>query len=372
MKIAIYVLSWRGVKLAIQLQKLAWPGVELEIFAHEKWFVADVEANWHQLSFGDCLAENFSKFDAHICIMALGIVVRHLAPLLVHKTVDPAVIVMDELGKFAISAVAGHLGGATVLTEKIAQILEAQAVITTASDGLGRLVPDSYSQMRGWQLEYPAGLIPVNSAIVNDQDCYLYIEPDLTSAVIPWGQSYQLDYAGKTLNFRAVWPLEQWPGLEPAILMTHRLLAGDLTQSVLIRPRNLVVGVGCKRGTSAKDILTAIYRVFQEFDLSVSSLFCLGSIDLKADEIGLLQAAEELQTEIKFVDRQAIASSDLVYTHSDFVKKTVGVGGVCEPVAMILAKRKKLIVPRQARGGITIAVAQMFIDLTGENSTLSV
>ena len=121
MKIAIYVLSCRS-QTGDSTAEASWPGVELEIFAHEKWFVADVEANWHQLSFGDCLAENFSKFDAHICIMALGIVVRHLAPLLVHKTVDPAVIVMDELGKFAISAVAGHLEEPS-LTAKIAQIL---------------------------------------------------------------------------------------------------------------------------------------------------------------------------------------------------------------------------------------------------------
>ena len=370
MKIAVYALSRRGIELAEKLQKLEWPGVELQIFAHEKWFVPDLDANWHQLSFGESLTENFRKFDAHICVMALGIVVRHLAPLLAHKTVDPAIVVMDELGQFAISVVAGHLGGANHLAEELAQKLGAQAVITTASDGLGRLTPDSYSQMRGWQLEHPAGLTPVNSAIVNDQDCYLYIERDLTKADLPWGRPYQLNYAGKTLDFRMVFPLEKWPGFEPAILLTSRLLSSERSQSVLIRPRNLVVGVGCKRGTSAEEILAAIRRVFQDFGLSLFSLLYLGSIDLKADEGGLLQAAQELQTEIKFVDRATIASRDLVYTHSDFVKKTVGVGGVCEPVAMILAKQKELIVPRQAQGGITIAVAQMQIDLEGENSTL--
>lgn len=363
MKIALYALSRRGVELAVKLQKLAWPGVEMEIFAHEKWFIPDHNVHWHKLRFKESLSHIFPKYDAHICIMALGIVIRELTPLLRHKTVDPAVVVVDELGRFAISVLSGHLGGANGLAETLAERIGAQAVITTASDGLRRLTPDSYSQLRGWKLEYPQGLIAVNSAIVNDQKCYLYVDRDLTVTTLPWGEHYPIHHGGKTLDVSAVYPLEQWPGPKPAIIFSAKQISGDLSETVVVRPRNLIVGVGCKRGTSKEEIINAIDCVFRDFGLSISSILCLGSIDLKADEIGLIQAAQELQTELIFVDRTTINESDLIYTHSDFVKKTVGVGGVCEPVAMILAGRTGLLVPRQAQRGITIAIAQKRINL---------
>lgn len=359
MRIAVYALSKRGVRLAADLQDLDWAGVELELecFAHQKWFHPNGDFNWHNHQFKHVFAENFDKYDAHICIMALGIVVRELAPLVRNKTVDPAVVVIDELGQFAISVIAGHLGGANILAEEVAMRIGAQPVITTASDGLRRLTPDSYGPLRGWKIENPEGLIAVNSAIVNDQELYLYVGEDL-SAPVSWGDAYQISHGDKTLDFGAVHPLDKWPGLEPAVIVSNRVISVCTSQVVVLRPNNLVVGVGCKRGTSSQTILEAIHHVFREFGFSMASLCCLGSIDLKSDETGLLKASRELQVEALFVSREAIAQSGLDYKHSDFVKKTVGVGGVCEPVAMILAQTKELLVPRQVMSGITIAVAQ--------------
>lgn len=127
-KLAIIAVTERGRDLAITLTKT----VAATIFVPEKHCTE--QTNSLTPDFGTAMREIFTKYQALICIMATGIAVRTLAPVIEDKLSDPAVLVMDEHGKFIISLLSGHVGGANELTERIATITGGAAVITTATD----------------------------------------------------------------------------------------------------------------------------------------------------------------------------------------------------------------------------------------------
>lgn len=366
-RVAVYALTQRGLRLALRLKESiancslefsASGKVEVDVFAPRKFEIAGVSCHWHGESFQAALAEGFSSYAAHVCIMALGIVVRTVAPLLRHKSVDPAVVVLDESGRFAISTVSGHLGGANTLATDIGQMIGAVPVITTASDSLSRLTPDVWARLEGWRLENPEGLVSVNAAIVNDESVYLYVDPPLMEQ-LGVARSGLVARRGLMVDFAGVYSSSWLPIRLPAVFVTSRIVeqAPD-DRTVILRPNNLVVGIGCIRGVTGDRILDAIRSVFDEYHLSLGAIQWIASVDLKHDEEGIHRAAATLEAQTVFVDREDIRNSGLQYHFSAFVEKTIGVGGVCEPAAMMVAHTQKLLVSRQIRQGVTVAVAE--------------
>lgn len=162
-KIAIYVLTETGSETATKLAaELNASGLFLPVK-----FQTKVKAEYFGPGeFTSILEENWTKFDAHIFIMATGIVVRKIAGLLKDKTVDPAVVVCDEKGQFAISLLSGHIGGANRLAREIAVILKGQAVITTATDVQGIMAFDELAAIQGWQIKNPENIKLLNSLLL--------------------------------------------------------------------------------------------------------------------------------------------------------------------------------------------------------------
>ncbi len=244
MKVAILAITERGNKTA---QELALSLEECRVY-----FLPEPRALKKKVE------KIFNQFEGFVFIMALGIVIRVIAPLIKNKYVDPAVVVVDDCGRVAISALSGHEGGANRLALQVASILGCDPVITTASE------------------------------------------------------------AGK----------------------------------------NLIIGLGCRKGTRQEEILDAIDQALKQGECSKDEVQCVATIDLKGSEPGLKEACLTLGIPLRTIPFDLVKRFSGTYQRSAFVKEKIGVEGVCEPCALLGGRRTKLIVPKTKRGSVCVAVAR--------------
>lgn len=291
-------------------------------------------------AFKETVREAFWRYRAFVFVMATGIVVRTIAPLLESKYTDPAVVVVDETGKFAVSLVAGHLGGANELARRVAVILDGTAVITTATDVEGKPAVDILAGQLNC-VPFPCNMVKyVNRALAE----------------------------GESVCLKSRWPLprEAVKGFntsKPASEGNWQVVVDSAPQEVVnkslyLLPRNLVIGVGCRRGTPGELILEAVEKVLADIPGGKSRIKALASIDIKKNEAGIKYAAKYYGVPLQIISRGAIEELEGVFEESEFVKKTVGVGGVCEPAAIIASNRGKVIIPKRKIKSVTVAVAE--------------
>ena len=252
------------------------------------------------------VAEIFNKFDAIIFICATGIAVRMIAPHIKNKLTDPAIIVIDELGKNVISLLSGHIGGANNLTIDIAEKISANPVITTATDVEQKISADTFANNFGLIPEDKNMIKKINSAILNGEEIFI--------------------------------------------------MAGDCKMKLLAR--NLIAGIGCRRGVSSEKIFDALKKSCAEINQPVERIKILASVDIKSDEIGLLECAEKISCAIKFFSVAELQAKITEYKliESEFVKKNIGVGNVCEAAALCCVENGKFALTKKIFDGVTIAL----------------
>ncbi len=322
MKIGIVAITLGGRELADKLAALLEDATTLEKKPGEKIAVT-IGANWHQ-------------YDAFICIMAAGIVVRAIAPLLADKLTDPCVIVLDEKGRHAISLLSGHVGGGNGLAEKAAGLLGGTAVITTASDTLDLVALDLWAQEQQLVAPNRKVLTSLSTLLVNQGQLSLYADVEISS--LPSGLQ-QVNEARRA-----------------DFIVSH--LTGSTHTSPVFRPRNLVVGIGCNRGTPVHEFEDALNELFNALHLSKASIRNLASIDKKNDETGLLQLAEKNCWQIDFFDSKTInGQTNLEISFAAL--KAVGAIGVAEPSALLSAQSNHLLSRKRKWKNVTMAVAQV-------------
>lgn len=341
-QIAAWVLTPGALELACRLRR--WR--PLTIFCSRR--LAD-QGLPEELGFqpfdrlGRAVAENFNRFGGHIFFMAAGIVVRVIAPCLQDKTCDPAVVVVDERGRFAISLAAGHIGGANRLARQVADQLGATAVITTATDVNGKPAIDVLAQERGLKIENPAAIKAVNMALLTGSAFKIHD---------PFG--FLGDALSQCVHENAD-PLADRS--DPHVYVDDRRTA--LPAHVLVlRPPLLVAGIGCNRHTAKEEIRDLLQQALDRHELATDSLFALASIDLKADEPGLLALAAELNVPMRFYTRTELNQVRHVPNPSDMVAKHTGAQSVCEAAAILAANQGALIVPKQKSRNATVAIAR--------------
>ncbi len=269
-----------------------------------------------------------------VCIMATGIVIRTLAPLLKDKVSDPAVVVCDEKGRFAISLLSGHLGGGNVLAEQVAEILGGRAVITTASDVLGRTALDLWARDLDLVVPDREGLTRAMGKLVNSGRVRVYSEvvlPELPEDLVAVNRPEQADLA---VTFRT--------NLQ--------------TGAALLHPKNLVAGIGCNRNTPEPEIAQALAEACGSNHLAPASIERLASIDLKSDEPGLLAFAQNQGYELEFFHRDQLNAVEGV-SSSAAVLKATGAKGVAEPAAVLAAGGGPLLVAKMKWPNVTVAIA---------------
>ncbi|MFA5353658.1 MAG: cobalamin biosynthesis protein [Thermodesulfovibrionales bacterium] len=291
------------------------------------------------------LTEIWERHKNLIFIMATGIVVRSIAPLLKSKKADPAVVVLDERGRFAISLLSGHLGGANELSQKIAHYLNVEkgtisppyshAVITTSSDINGLPSLDLWAEENRLVID-DWGLLPkVMTRFINKGVLKIYMEG-----------RYDLPE-----EFIAVEGTEE---ADVIVSRSTRLPGGD--GRLYLRPRDLVVGIGCNSGTSGKEIEEVVRKALNDNHFAFAAIDSLATVDKKGNEPGLRSFAERNSFSLITFPPEELNSVEGM-ERSDTVFRATGAYAVSEPAAILASGKGQLLIPKVKSGNVTVAVA---------------
>ncbi|MBP0004770.1 MAG: precorrin-3B C(17)-methyltransferase [Cyanobacteria bacterium SBC] len=297
----------------------------------------------------DALPKLWQTHDRLLFVLAVGAVVRLIAPLLQDKTRDPGVVVVDETGKFVISLSGGHLGGADELARQVAACLDVEPIITTASEGQNLPAVDLLGKPYGWQ-RGGGDWLGVAKAMTRNQS----IAVKQTCGFREIWQGRNIEFDGEMLH----------PGEPPqACLWISDELPPEMTiPCAAWHPRTLWVGIGCERNTEMGLLEEALKQSLKARNLALESIAGFASLELKRDERGLLELAEKFQVPLKFYTAEELAKIP-VPNPSEIVKNAVGTPSVSEAAAidaggdgttLILEKR----VFRDDRGACTISIAR--------------
>ncbi|MBI5847586.1 MAG: precorrin-3B C(17)-methyltransferase [Nitrospirae bacterium] len=272
-----------------------------------------------------------------VFIMATGIVIRTIAPYMKDKKTDPAVVVMDEKGQYVISLLSGHLGGANEKAKEIAAFLGGEAVITTASDLNNLPSLDLWAEANDFAIENWDMLSKAATKLLNKGSISVFSEAEVD---LPQAFLHTEDPAAADM------------------IISHVLFAADRKrQALYVRPKDLVVGIGCNSGTSALEIESAVRKALAEHTLSFFSLHSIATIDIKKNEPGLILFAEKYRLDLRIFSADALnAVKDIAF--SPAAKKATGAQAVAEPSAFLAAGGGQLLIHKQKIGNVTVAVAK--------------
>ncbi len=288
------------------------------------------------------------EYGSIICIMGCGIAVRMVSPLLEDKIVDPAVVVIDQDGRFAISLVSGHIGGANDLARKVAPITGGQPVITTASDLQDKPAIDLAAMRAGLKIENRGILSRIAAAILDEEPLWIFDQDEILLKHLPADHGFKVVSSGRDLGaLRA--------GLG---IWVSELVVPPGVKCLKLRPLNLVIGVGCNRGTSSEEIIGFVSKKLKENGLTPISIRNFASLDIKSDEPGLIDAALAFGRSIQFCQLKDIEGIP-VPSPSETVARHIGAVSVCEASALWSARTQQLLVPKRKLGNCTLAIAKV-------------
>ncbi|MBC1403593.1 cobalt-precorrin 5A hydrolase [Listeria welshimeri] len=331
-KLAIIAVTKRGRDLAITLTKK----IPATIFVPEKHQNEDTLALTP--NFGTAMREIFTQYQALICIMATGIAVRTLAPVIRDKLSDPAVLVMDEYGQFIISLLSGHVGGANELTEQIAEFTGGVSVITTATDCSNVAAIDNIAkEINGYLPEFKTTTKRINGLLAAGKEVSLRLDEPL-----------DIDTRGFTNK-----------EVSPQIyISTKNNLPTTGVERIQLIPKQFVLGVGCKKGISLDIIDTAFTHFCEQENIHPRAFQEIHSITLKAEEAAILHLAKKWGIEFIVHPAEELQTVAEKYPTSAFVQKTVQVGNVALSSADI-GSNGNVITSRFAENGVTFAAGKL-------------
>ena len=288
------------------------------------------------------LAYLWSRYDGIICVMAAGIVVRSIAPLIEDKRYDPCVLVTDQHGKYVVSLLSGHLGGGNELAQKVAGVTGGVPVITTASDNLGKVALDLWAQRNNLLVTDREKLTRLTTRLINGRTIRVYSEHPVEKLAANMKSVEDVDEADLIISIHS----QSNPGPLHCV------------------PASLYIGVGCNRGTPAADIAVSFRELCESFNIHPGAFCGLATIDVKNDEAGITEFGEEKDLIISYFSRDELNGVDNV-SYSAAAMKAVGAKGVAEPAAILAACKNKrpgkLIIAKQKWKDVTMAVAQRII-----------
>jgi len=296
----------------------------------------------------DSLPENvavvFHSYGGHVFVAACGIVVRAVAPLLKGKASDPAVVVMDQNGRHAVSLLSGHLGGANDLARRAAAFTGGEAVITTATDSAGLPSLDLLARDSGLFIENIGAVKTVNAGLLEGRTVQVF-DPESRLSV-PSRHCELFEWVAA--------PHHLEPD-RPRVAVTWR--SSPLPEGCLVlRPRVVVAGVGCRKGAPTGDIVDAVLQACRMKSAAPGSLAALASIEAKRGEPGLLEAARQLGVETIFYPAERLGAVKAP-NPSQAALKHMGVESVCEAAAMLAGGTDKLLLPKIKTSNVTVALA---------------
>lgn len=291
-----------------------------------------------------------------IFIGACGIAVRSIAPYIVGKKTDPAVLVIDECGKFVIALLSGHLGGANELALRCAGYLKAVPVVTTATDLHSRFAVDVFAKKNGCAIFHMKAAKEASAALLAGENVGFYSEfpwdGELPEGLVLCGKDGRPSAAANPENGE-----KAGEAPETGIAVTIHRGCLPFKNTVHVVPPAAVLGMGCRRGKDAASIQKAAEECLKESDVYREALGAIASIDLKKEEVGLLSLAEAWQLPFLTFTEEELKAVQGEFTPSQFVKKITGVENVCERSAVLGCGQGTLIRKKTGRDGVTTALA---------------
>jgi cobalt-precorrin 5A hydrolase / precorrin-3B C17-methyltransferase len=348
--IAVVAATRAGARLGAEIVA----GIDhAELHVAERWSVEVELGVTFSEPLSGRLASLFPRVEGLVVVLALGATVRLISPLLSSKRDDPAVVVVDEAGRTAVSVVGGHGAGANALAERIADTIGGAPVVTTASDVQGLPAVDLIGREHGWTIEAdPATVTRLSAAVVNGETVSVYQdagEADVTSSLPDaWLRAESLE--------------ELADAGSPALVISDRVLdkrwEAYRDRWVVYRPRTLVLGVGCSLGTTADELETLARETLANAHLAWASLATIATIDRRVNEPGVLELARRVAVPVRGFPAGQLARRTDIPSPSADVERHVGTPGVCEPAALIASEGGELIVSKRKSSRVTVAVAR--------------
>jgi len=377
-KTAVIAISRNGSALARRLS--ASLGEESTLFLDRRFMDAGDNATAFDLPVRPLVETAFDEFQRLVLFMPVGAAVRLLAPRLAHKHHDPAVVCVDDAGRFAVSLLSGHVGGADELTRQVASILGGEAVITSASHVSETLAVDLLGKEFGWKLTSPSTAVTrVSAAVINGDPIGVFQSAGETG----WWPE------GRPLPEN----IQVFPSLEvlassscaAALLITDETIPDALEamessgkKVVVYRPRSLVVGMGCRKGAPVEELEQLLVGAFQRSGLARESIACISTAEIKRDEPGILQLAEKYGVAVLCYGADELngmfqeggnppnatlrnggeSPALLPRDPASAPYRLLGVWGVSEPAALLASGAAELLVAKEKSARATIAVAR--------------
>ena len=277
--------------------------------------------------------EHFNNEQALIFVGACGIAVRAIAPFIRSKAEDPAVIVIDEKGTNIIPILSGHIGNANLLSIYLSEKMNANAVITTATDINGITAIDSWAVENGMVIKNKAAIKAVSAKALEGET--IRIKSDIAIRdVLPEGTVLCDESEDVYISYKNI----ECSGL-------------------IIIPKVLTVGIGCRRGKSAEELESFVEEIFSQNGLETAAIKNIASIDIKKNESGIISLAEKYGAEMKFYSSDELNAAAGEFSSSAFVKEVTGTDNVCERSAYLGSGGGEMLAPKRAGNGITLAIA---------------
>lgn len=322
MKTAVLCFSPQGAALA------------KEYFSEADLFGKDFQRPAKKEDFGSI----FSGYDRIVFIGAAGIAVRYMAPFVEDKRKDPAVVVIDPMGRYVIPILSGHLGGGNGYAVKLAKAMGAEAVLTTASDSLGFEAIDVFAQKENYAFEDMVAMKEVAAAMVAGREIPWYSEED----ALP---SYP--------HIKRVASIEAADVKEGVVVTTKDV---EIKRGLQLVPRRIHLGIGSKKNTDPEALVALIKKTLKTYAIHPMALSAIHTIDIKKEEAAILYAAKQLNLPLKIYTAEELSKNDDRCSGSDFVKATVGVSSVSCTAAFMGGE--EMIAEKIAEAGLTLSITK--------------
>lgn len=322
MKIACLTFTLNGEKIGSKIKEK----INADIYVYKR---QDYEDNLK-----DFCKNVFSTFDGIIFISSTGIAVRLIAPFIKDKIHDPAVVVVDDLGRYSISLLSGHIGGANKLCTDIAKILNAEPIVTTASDARGIEAVDSFAKR--------------NSLLIENMDD----AKKLTAMMVDGRKICFVSEINSKIKYENLVEKDA----EGYIYVTSKRNISCDKPACILRPKNLNIGIGCRRGRTLDEIECLVDKTFKQYNLDKRCIKSISTIDVKRDEKGILDLSHYYNCKLNIFSKEQVEEIQSQFKKSEFVKETIGVTSVAEPCAYLAGG--SIIVSRQALNGVTMAISK--------------
>ena len=352
-KIAILSITNNGRELALKIKEIM-KNVDVFFIKKDTDYIND-EVIVVNKGLKEFIPQIFDKYDYLVFIMATGIVVRTIAPLVMSKFSDPAILVMDEKGNNIISLLSGHMGGANEMTLYMSDLINSHPVITTATDVNKKSSLDMIAKkLNGHIDDFRDNVLKINSMLVNNEEVHLYIDGN-----------YKINHNGFTLYDEKT-DLDKVRNL---VIVTNKKDINkilnknieNLNEKIIkVTPKDIVIGVGCKKNTDSKHMKNSLIKFLAEYNIDINAVKEIGSIEIKKDEKAIIDLAKFLDVKFKTFSVEEISKVDYLYEKSDWVKKNVGVYSVSDPVAHLLSEGR-VIINKQKYDGITFSIGRIDI-----------